>query len=423
MRYTKCRRNDDGSLTTLPAAVANLRIVEVNSTKRRNDVNTRVLFLLEFVLAASLAGASASSYAQTHDAELGVSPAMLVTAFDGKRETALPARATQTATAVPAADAPSMSFRNVVRRVAPSVVTVVSAHAVAQRGVAVGRESIAVAVGSGVVIDADGFVVTNAHVVEDGTELVVVLSDGSARPARLVGADVDTDVALLRVDGGSLQPIAMGDIGEVAVGDVVLAVGNPLGVGQTVTQGIVSGIRSVAVRDRVLENIIQTDAAINPGNSGGALVDIAGRLIAINCVILSQSGGSEGIGFAIPVDVVQKVAASVRKSGQLPRAWLGLLMGRASGGSGAPVLAIEEGAPSQRARLKAGDVIVSISGRAITGPDDVSDMLQDVTPGTPVNLCVQRDGHRSCADVALGARPAVRGGIRMLGAALTLGPN
>ncbi len=385
-------------------------------------MNIRALLLLEFVLALGLAGASASSHAQTHDAELGVSPAMLVTAFDGKREAALAARPTHTGTAVPATGAPSMSFRSVVRRVSPSVVTVVAAHAVAKRGVAVGSE-IAIAVGSGVVIDADGFVVTNAHVVEEGTELVVVLSDGSARPAHLVGTDIDTDVALILVDGGSLQPIAMGDIGEVSVGDVVLAVGNPLGVGQTVTQGIVSGIRSVAVRDRVLDNIIQTDAAINPGNSGGALVDIAGRLIAINCVILSQSGGSEGIGFAIPVDVVQRVAARVRKSGQLPRAWLGLLMGRTVRGNGAPVLAIEEGAPSQRAGLKPGDVVVSISGRAIAGPDDVSDMLEHATPGTAVNLCTQRDGHRSCTDIVLAARPAVRGGIRMLGAALTLGPN
>jgi S1-C subfamily serine protease len=173
----------------------------------------------------------------------------------------------------------------------------------------------------------------------------------------------------------------------------------------------------------VLDNIIQTDAAINPGNSGGALVDIEGRLIGINCVILSQSGGSEGIGFAIPVDVVQKMAASIRKSGRIPPAWLGLLMGRGPGGKGAPIVAIEDGAPSQRAGLKPGDVIVRMSDRAIVGPEDVTDALQRLTPGTTVNLCVQRDGTRSCADVVLGTRPAVRGGIRMLGAALTLWPN
>lgn len=324
---------------------------------------------------------------------------------------------------MPAAGAASVSFRSVVRRLAPSVVTVVSAHSVAQPGLAVGRESIAAAVGSGVVIDRDGFVVTNAHVVEDGSEFVVALSDGSVRPARLVGTDVDTDVALLKVDGGPLQPIAMGDIGEVAVGDVVLAVGNPLGVGQTVTQGIVSGIRSVAVRDRVLDNIIQTDAAINPGSSGGALVDSAGRLVGINCAILSQSGGSEGIGFAIPVDVMQKVAASVRKSRQLPRPWLGILMGRNSRGGGVPVLAIEDGAPLQHAGLELGDLVVSIGGRAIAGPNDVTDALDDFMPGMRVALCMQRDGNRSCAHVVLGVRPAARGGVIVLDATSTIPPN
>jgi serine protease DegQ len=386
---------------------------------RSDKVNRSALLVLQFVLAAGLASASVGSWAQTHDDRRGAWTAISASAFDDERE---PARATQTGGAVAAPVAPSLSFRSVVRRVAPSVVTVVAAHTVAARGGAAARQSMSVAVGSGVVVDADGFVVTNAHVIEDGTELVVVLSDGSVRPARIAGADVDTDVALLEVAGDRLQPIAIGDIGEVAVGDVVLAVGNPLGVGQTVTQGIVSGIRSVAVRDRVLENIIQTDAAINPGNSGGALVDIAGRLIAINCVILSQSGGSEGIGFAIPVDVVQNVAASVRKSGQLPRAWLGLLMRAESGVKGARVLSVEDGAPSQRAGLKAGDLVVSVGGRAIAGPDDVTDTLQQSTPGTPVRLCVQRDGHSSCSDVELGARPASRGGIRMLGATLTLPP-
>ena len=389
---------------------------------RRNDMKTHLL-LLQIVLALSLATAARSGQAQLHQGHDGAGSAIIVAAFEGPREAAPAAGGALAGTFVREAGAPSMTFRNVVRRVAPSVVTVVSAHTVGARGIAGGGESIAVAVGSGVVIDADGFVVTNAHVVEDGTEFVAVLSDGSVRPARLVGADVDTDVALLEVDGGRLQPIAMGDIGDVAVGDVVLAVGNPLGVGQTVTQGIVSGIRSVAVRDRVLDNIIQTDAAINPGNSGGALVDIAGRLIAINCVILSQSGGSEGIGFALPVDVVQNVAAAVRKSGQLPRAWLGLPMGRNPGRDGTLVLAVEDGAPSQRAGLEAGDLVVSIGGKSIAGPDDVTNTLQQSTPGTPIRLCVQRDGRPSCASVELGARPTSRGGIRILGAAFTLPPH
>jgi serine protease DegQ len=346
---------------------------------------------------------------------------VVLAASDTKRELQPQANATPEPT-LAAPGSAATSFRSIVRRVAPSVVTVVSAHTVARRGGPLGRDSVAVAVASGVAIDAHGFIVTNAHVVESGSEFAVTLSDGSVREARLVGADVDTDVALLKVDGPPLQPIVMGDIGEVAVGDVVLAVGNPLGVGQTVTQGIVSGIRSVAVRDRVLENIIQTDAAINPGNSGGALVDTAGRLIAINCVIMSQSGGSEGIGFAIPVDVVQKVAASVRNTERLPRAWLGVLMGRNSHGSGAPVIALENGAPSRHTSLKPGDVVVSLGGRPVAGPDDVTRTLNELAPGTAVELCYQRDAKRSCEEVVLGERPASRGGIRMLGTVSSLAP-
>jgi len=386
-----------------------------------NEMSRPAALLLAFAFVATLSHAGSAMAA--HDERRPVSRSADAAAFDDEREGAPRVGPEQTGTAMPAAGTPGVSFRSVVRRVAPSVVTVVSAHPVAQHGVAARRDSMAVAVGSGVVIDADGYIVTSAHVVADGTEFVIVLADGSMRPARVVGADVDTDVALLDVAGGSLQPIAMGDVGDVEVGDVVLAVGNPLGVGQTVTQGIVSGIRSVAVRDRVLDNVIQTDAAINPGNSGGALVDIAGRLVAINCVILSQSGGSEGIGFAIPVDIVQKIAAGIRKSGRLPGAWLGLLIGRGPVGSGAPILAIEDGAPSQRAGLKPGDVVVRINDRAVIGPEDVTNTLQALAPGTKVDLCVRRDGSDACTDVVLGTRPAVRGEIRMLGAASTLLPK
>lgn len=217
--------------------------------------------LLPFAFAGAFTGWAAISHGQTHDEQSGIARPMVTEPYATQRQTTpptvTPAREAETPLALSKAGTPSVSFRDVVRRVAPSVVTVVSAHAAGN--------SIAVGLGSGVVIDADGFVVTNNHVIEDGTEVVVALADGSVRTTRVVGADPDSDIALLKIAGGGLQPIAMGDIGQVAVGDIVLAVGNPLAVGQTVTQGIVSGMRSVAVRDRVVENIIQTDAAINRG--------------------------------------------------------------------------------------------------------------------------------------------------------------
>lgn len=197
-------------------------------------------------------------------------------------------------------------FREVVRRVAPSVVMVIAAHSVEQRSVGVDDEALAVQFGSGVVLEAAGYIITSNHLVDEGTMIAVALADGSVRSATLVGSDFVFDLAVLKVDGDGLQPIALGDSSDVEVGDVVLAVGNPMGLGQTVTQGIVSAKRRVGTTG---DSLIQTDAAINPGNSGGALVDATGRLIGINSMIVTQSGGSEGMGFAIPVDLVRRVTA------------------------------------------------------------------------------------------------------------------
>ena len=210
-------------------------------------------------------------------------------------------RTTATAPVRPAAP----GYREAVRRVAASVVTVVAAHAVERRNAADADEAMVVDLGSGVVLEAAGYIVTSNHIVERGTVIAIALADGSVRMARLVGSDHVFDLAVLKVDGEGLQPIVLGDSSDVEVGDIVLAVGNPMGLGQTVTQGIVSAKRRVETG----ESLIQTDAAINPGNSGGALIDTTGRLIGINAMILTQSGGSEGIGFAIPVDLVRKVTA------------------------------------------------------------------------------------------------------------------
>jgi len=213
-------------------------------------------------------------------------------------------------TKVPAVARPTVpGYREAVRRVAPSVVTVLAAHAELQTTGGGSTEALAVELGSGVILDGGGYIVTSNHVVEHGAVVAVALVDGSVRPATLVGSDVAFDLAILKVDGDGLQAVVLGDSSAVEVGDIVLAVGNPMALGQTVTQGIVSAKRRVNTPDSGGEDLIQTDAAINPGNSGGALVDTTGRLIGINTAIISRGGGSEGIGFAVPVDVVRKVAA------------------------------------------------------------------------------------------------------------------
>ena len=311
-------------------------------------------------------------------------------------------------------------FRKAVARAAPSVVTVLSARVVKRAGGGAGRNAVALGLGSGVVIDGDGLIVTNNHVVEDADEVAIALPDGTVRAAQRIASDPDTDIALIKVDPQGLKPIQTGDIADVAVGDIVLAIGNPLGVGETVTQGIVGALRAVAVRDRVIDNIIQTDAALSPGNSGGALVDTQGRLIGLNCVIVSMTGGSEGIGFAIPVDVVMKVVRHLETNPE-SGAWLGLLMGRSAHNEGARVLAIEAGAPADETGVEAGDTVVRLAGKAVATPADVTEALQSLAPGARTDLCVRRGAERACTDVVLRKRPESRGDMKLLGSVMRVG--
>ena len=229
------------------------------------------------------------------------------------------------------------------------------------------------------------------------------------RPTRVIGVDPDSDLALLKIEATGLQPITMGDIKSMAVGDVVLAVGNPLGVGQTVTQGIISALGRKGIGINPIENFIQTDAAINPGNSGGALVDTAGRLVGINSAILSRGGGSEGIGFAIPVDLAQKVVASLKKQGRVSRGWLGVSTAPAGRGqNGALVMAVQPGGPADGAGVAPGDVIVRFGDRAIEQPEDLAGATLEMDPGTKETLEVLRDGQRRSVDITLGTRPPLR---------------
>ena len=296
-----------------------------------------------------------------------------------------------------------VSYRGAVARAAPSVVTVYAGHASAGL-LGLSPKGPAKSLASGVILDRDGYIVTNYHVVEDASELAVALADGTLCPARIVGGDREFDIALLKVDADGLLPIAVADIDDVAVGDVVLAVGNPLGVGQTVTQGIIGAIVRRGVEP--IDNYIQTDAAINPGNSGGALIDTAGRLVGINVLILSHSGGSEGIGFAIPVDLVQTVAASIKAKGRVARSWLGLSMGASPSGEGAKVVAVERGGPADRAGIAIGDLIVQVGEKRVRHPQDVANITIGTEPGAHVPIGIMRNGKRTTLDVELAPLPA-----------------
>jgi serine protease DegQ len=296
-----------------------------------------------------------------------------------------------------------VSYRGAVARVAPSVVTVHSAHATKGPKGSTPRTTVN-GLGSGVVIGHDGDIVTNYHVVQDATELDITLADGTVLPCRVLGVDPESDIALLHVDATGLQPIAIADIEDVQPGDVVLAIGNPLGIGQSVSQGIVSAV--VRKGARPIENFIQTDAAINPGNSGGALVDTAGRLVGINAVILSHSGGSEGIGFAIPVDLVQTVAASLKSRGRVARGWLGWTAYAGPQGKGVLVVAVEHNGPAHRAGIVPGDLLVRVGAHPVHRVLDAANVVLGSDPGTHLAVEIVRRGVPATVDVELAPVPA-----------------
>ena len=268
------------------------------------------------------------------------------------------------------------------------------------------RESKEMGLGSGVIVSPDGFILTNNHVVADADELTVVLSDGRKFPAKVVGADPKTDIAVVKIDATGLQPVTFADSDKLRVGDVVFAVGNPLGVGETVTMGIVSAkSRNVGILDDVAgyEDFIQTDAAINMGNSGGALIDAKGRFVGINSAIVSPSRGNIGIGFAVPVNMAANVMKSLIETGTVSRGFLGV------GGdpitpdiaeqvhlpkdtTGVIVTDTIPDSPADKAGVKRGDVILSVNGKAIKDHDELRLIISQMSPGSKVALGVSRDG-------------------------------
>ncbi|WP_377161011.1 trypsin-like peptidase domain-containing protein [Roseateles sp. UC29_93] len=256
--------------------------------------------------------------------------------------------------------------------------------------------------GSGVIVSPEGYVLTNNHVVAGATEIRVQLADGRDTPARLVGTDPETDLAVLRITlPAPLPVIHPGKAGELQVGDVVLAIGNPFNVGQTVTSGIISALGRTQLGLSTFENFIQTDAAINPGNSGGALVDVQGRLVGINTAIYSRTGGgSLGIGFAIPVDSAYQVLEALVKDGKVSRGWLGVITGdinpevvdtlKLSVDHGVLVKEVFKASPAAKAGLEAGDVVTAVAGQAVRSPRELVNVVAALKPESQTLISVQR---------------------------------
>jgi serine protease Do len=267
--------------------------------------------------------------------------------------------------------------------------------------------------GSGVVIDANGYIVTNHHVIDGAEQIKVDFSDNRSLDARLVGADPPSDLAVLKVEASNLPVLTLGDSDRMRVGDVVLALGNPLGIGQTVTMGIISAKgRQTGLSNGSFEDFLQTDAPINQGNSGGALVSTNSELIGINSQILSTSGGSIGLGFAIPSNMARTVVEQLINTGQVRRGQLGVVALRipseeatrmgVTQGPGVVVYQVQSGSGADRAGLRAGDVITALNGEAINDPNTFRNKIASTPPGSEITLTVKRAGREQQVRATLG---------------------
>ncbi len=321
------------------------------------------------------------------------------------------------------------SFSAAVRKAAPAVVSINTSKAVRNPRSNdpwfqfffgdQGAQQTQTGLGSGVIVSPDGYILTNNHVVEGADEIEVTLADSRRTRATVIGTDPDTDLAILKVDLDKLPAMVLGNSDQLSVGDQVLAIGNPFGVGQTVTSGIVSALGRSQLGINTFENFIQTDAAINPGNSGGALVDINGNLMGINTAIYSRSGGSMGIGFAIPVSTAKLVLDGIVKDGQVTRGWIGVEPNELSpelaatfgvrATEGVIITGVLQDGPAARAGIRPGDVIVRVGDKPT---DNVSALLSAVAalkPGEPAAFQLQRGDAQLELNVVPGTRPQQRG--------------
>ena len=315
-------------------------------------------------------------------------------------------------------------FADAVRGAAPAVVNIYTSQrvrpvlcerpefkALCERGRLRNSERVQNALGSGVIVRSDGYILTNHHVVANADEVLVAFHNGQATTATIIGTDMETDLAVIKVQATGLTAIPAGDSEAVQVGDIALAIGNPFGLGQTVSSGIISAKGRMGITASPYSDFLQTDAAINLGNSGGALINSDGELVGINTLIFSRSGGSEGIGFAIPINTALGVLQQLVANGAVVRGWLGVELSSApapGSKTGLRVNAVLYGGPAHAAGLRVGDALTAVNGIAAASSVAVSKQIAEATPGSSLDLQVYRDGEAKQLQAITVARPAVR---------------
>ncbi|MEM7080211.1 MAG: trypsin-like peptidase domain-containing protein [Pseudomonadota bacterium] len=265
------------------------------------------------------------------------------------------------------------------------------------------------ALGSGVIMREDGLVLTNHHVVAQADEILVMFANNQATTARVIGSDIHTDLAVLQIEGRGLPVIPQLNGDQPRVGDIALAIGNPFGLGHSVSQGIISAFARTVITDSPYDDFIQTDAAISPGNSGGALIDYQGRLLGINTMIYTQSGGSDGIGFAIPADIALYVMEQIINHGRVIRGWLGISLTPQplpQGPQGLYVTQVSHNGPAQRAGIAPGDTVLSINGVPASNAYRITQLIAKTPPGDPIEVEVMRDNQRFLASAIATELPA-----------------